>query len=218
MEKDKGDFKILLDTAALCKGVAQQRVTDKGKENMCGSAPHIVFGAKSFETDGSGDVRMDSDEVEPGAPAVAAPEPSASAASDAAPKSVVRYRAGTVVFVKAAAGSFEAVFIAQLMEPVVEERMARTQRRDRRSRARSKFAIEKPRVRFFSLRGGEDDNADSWRYEYDPETVVTVNAAAIHGAVESYSNDVVSAKGDLLAFDVAEDELDRMQGVVNEQP
>jgi hypothetical protein len=110
------------------------------------------------------------------------------------------------------------------MEPVVEERVVRVQRavggRNRRARARLKFAIEKPRVRFFSLRGGEDDNADSWRYdrEYDPDTMATVNAAAIHGAVESYSNDVVSAKGNLLAFDVDEDELDRMQGIVNEQP
>jgi hypothetical protein len=182
---------------------------------MCGSGPHVVFGPQPFETDGLDDVQMD---AEPGAPAVAAPGPSASAASDSVPKSVVRYRAGTLVFIKAAAGSFEEVFLAQLMEPVVEERVHVPRGRNRRERVRLKFAIEKPRVRFFSLRGGEDESAESWRYEYDPCTMVTVNAAAIHGAVESYNNDVVSAKGDLLAFDVDELELDRMQGVVNEQP
>jgi hypothetical protein len=100
---DERIFKNLLEAASLFRGAAQQRVTDKGKE-MPGTAPHRFFPAQSFESDGLGDVQMEREEK-----SIDVPEPAASAASSsssgAAPKSSVRYRAGTLVFIKPAAGS-----------------------------------------------------------------------------------------------------------------
>jgi hypothetical protein len=70
--------------------------------------------------------------------------------------------------------------MAQLMQPVVEERVVervRGRTGEMHTRLSSRFAIEKPQVHFFSLRGGEDDIGT--RYEYDPNTVATVDVAAI---------------------------------------
>jgi hypothetical protein len=126
--------------------------------------------------------------------------------------STVCYRSHTLVFIKPEKGSFERVFLGQVLEPVVEVRTIVDRPGRHRARALLRFAVENIRVRYFSPRGGDDD---SGRYEHDSNSSETVNAAAIYGRVEVYTNDVVSNDGLLLAFDVEQEEIDRMEGVIN---
>jgi hypothetical protein len=127
--------------------------------------------------------------------------------------STVLYRSNTLVYIKPAQGSLEQVFLGQLLEPVVEVQYV--VRRRGKERASLKFAVQNPRIRYFMLRGGEDDSG-IFRYEHDRNSSTTVNAAAIYGRVEDYTNDV-SSEGLLQAFDVEQEDLDRMEGTVNEQ-
>ena len=48
------------------------------------------------------------------------------------------------------------------------------------------------------------------------DTYKTVSAFAIYGRVDEYTNVVLSADGLVESFEVADDEIDRMEGVINE--
>jgi hypothetical protein len=99
------------------------------------------------------------------------------------------------------------VFFAQLLEHVVE-----VQSLERGKGARAGFVNERPSVRYFSQATDKPG-----RYHYDPDTYDRVDIAAIYGAVRNF--DTVAAEGGLLvSFDVTEDELNHMEGIVNETP
>jgi hypothetical protein len=116
--------------------------------------------------------------------------------------SAIAYRKHTLVFVKPAAGSFERVFLRQLLQPVIVETV----------QGRNRFSNDKPGIRYFS-----PSSAFPGTYAHDPGTVKTVSAFAIYGKVDGYTNVVLAADGLLDSFDVADDELDRMEGIINEE-
>jgi hypothetical protein len=122
--------------------------------------------------------------------------------------SKVFFRMHTLVYVKAAAGGSdnEVVFLAQLLEHVVEVTMPARGRR----RSRPGFVNDKPRVRFFSRAEVEG------QYHYDPNTYDKVNVSAIYGEVRSFSTVELNSDGLLVAFKVEEEELNHMERVVNE--
>jgi len=123
---------------------------------------------------------------------------------------VVVHRAGALVFIQAdpkrPRGSemeHERVFIGQLMEPVIREIA------ESKHGPRTVYRIAKPKIRYFSVAPG--------RYQYDRKTAQTVAATAIYGGVEHYSNPLVNPKGGLLmAFTIEQDDLDRMEEVIND--
>ena len=110
------------------------------------------------------------------------------------------------------------IYMGQFLDPVVS-----VVKPWKSSKLRSTFAIEKPRIRFFS-----EVNAESapmareqvLRFEYDSEAVTQVSMTAIYGRVQKYSNTVLSADNSGLIvnerFDTEQHEIDRMGGVVNE--
>jgi hypothetical protein len=104
--------------------------------------------------------------------------------------------------VKPAAGSFERVFLGQLLEPVIVETV----------KGRNRFSNDKPGIRYFS-----PSSDFPGTYVHDPGTVKTVSAFAIYGKVDGYTNIVLAADGLLDSFEVADDELHRMKGIINEE-
>jgi hypothetical protein len=104
--------------------------------------------------------------------------------------------------VKPAAGSFERVFLGQLLEPVIVETV----------KGRNRFSNDKPGIRYFS-----PSSDFPGTYAHDPGTVKTVSAFAIYGRVDGHTNVVLAADGLLDSFEVADDELDRMEGIINEE-
>lgn len=83
--------------------------------------PHVTYGPDNFASA----VHEDNDSPE---------HPSVSLHMEEQ-ESMMHYRPGTLVFIKPAKGSFEVVFIAQLLDPVIEVKTAE-QQHPRRSRRR----------------------------------------------------------------------------------
>jgi hypothetical protein len=107
-----------------------------------------------------------------------------------------------LVFVKPASGLFERVFVGQLMEPVIVETV----------NGKSRFSNDKPGIRYFSPRSDSPGC-----YAHDTGAVKTVSAFAIHGRVNAYTNVALTADGLLESFKVADEEIDRMEGVINDR-
>jgi hypothetical protein len=89
-------------------------------------------------------------------------------------------------------------FLGQLLEPVIVETV--------------KGRTDKPGIRSFS-----PSSDFPGTYVHDPGTVKTVSAFAIYGKVDGYTNVVLAADGLLDSFEVADEELDRMKGIINEE-
>lgn len=114
-EQRQRDLRTCRDAAGLLKGVPQLAVTARAKE-ISGSAPYVMFTVPDqFASAGPG----------PGQSAVSesderAPHANNNDSQIMAGESQVHYRSGSLVYVKPARGSFEAVFLVQLLDPVVE--------------------------------------------------------------------------------------------------
>jgi hypothetical protein len=185
-----------LYAAAVCyRGVTTQRVTDTGKE-MIGAKPSVAYPAGTFTSagiDNSSDVEATS------RPAVQV---------SVVWKSTTVYRKFTLVYVKAVASAAEDVFFGQLMESIVlMEPVGR--------RGRAKLAPPKPHIQYF--KGGETLNSEYLRYTRDKNSFPTVAVAAIHGLVEQYVAVSHDSAGMLTSFDIQTEELERIEGVVNEE-
>jgi hypothetical protein len=87
--------------------------------------------------------------------------------------------------VKPAAGSFERVFLVQLLEPVIVVSV----------NGRDRFSNDKPGIRYFS-----PSSDFPGTYAHDRGTVKTVSAFAIYGKVDGYTNVVLAADGLLDSF------------------
>jgi hypothetical protein len=88
------------------------------------------------------------------------------------------------------------------MEPVIVETLNGT----------SHFSKEKPGIRYCSP---SSDSPEC--HAHDTSAVKTVSAFAIHGRANAYTNVALTAESDglLESFEVAGDEIDRMDGVMN---
>lgn len=199
----------LFRAAAIFKGARQQRVTDKGKE-IPGSMPIIGFTSpQSFASDGLD--LMDSDNELSHAQPVNVPQQ---------PRSSVRYRQMTLVYIKPARGSLERVLLAQLLEPVVQvEVLVRSRGRRRRGnqlQVTTRFSIEKPSVRYFSPTDTSEDGHQQYEYDSSCASTVTVDVSAIYGAAQ-YCNSVVSLEGLIESFEVDMEDIDKMEDEVNRE-
>jgi hypothetical protein len=190
-ETVQASMKIIYQAAKICGSkLRTRRVTDNGKAPQGAVPLAFAFAPASFLHTSA--VTSDSARNSGAATAVEA-------------TSRVVYRMHALVFVKAARGTAEVVFFAQLLEHIVEV----TEQLGLRRR-HPFFANPTPSVRFFS------PTADRGHYTYDPDTFDTVSVGAIHGAVRSFNNLEVDRDGLLQRFSVSSDELDQMEGVVGE--
>ena len=78
---------------------------------------------------------------------------------------------------------------------------------------RNRFSNQKPGIRYFSP---SSDSPGCYAHDTNTDTYKTVSAFAIYGRVDEYTNVVLSADGLVESFEVADDEIDRMEGVINE--
>jgi hypothetical protein len=133
----------------------------------------------------------------------------------------VTHTKGSLVLVKPTKGSIEPVFFAQLTEHVIKVTAISTKKRTRgRPPALvSRFTNDKPGVRYFSVSTRRESIAGV-AYDYDPVTYENVNVAAIYGTIASsaYMITSVSQGGLLEAFDIQQDEIDRLEAILNEEP
>ena len=131
--------------------------------------------------------------------------------------SIVRYRKHTLVYVKPWQGAHEQVFFAQLLEHIVEiTEHGRKRRRGQNTQRRTRFACDKPSVRFFGV--SPEREGDGVAYDHDEKSLKAVSITAIYGRIDpgTYTNAIVSS-GDLLeSFDIAQDEVDRLEGLFEE--
>jgi hypothetical protein len=194
-------LKVLYDAAALLKGVPQQRVTDKAKE-ITGSNPTLIFTKPKPFASGGTDMQDSGDEPDD-------QQAPTTHRRSGLPQSIVRYRQLTLVFIKPASGSLERVFLGQLLEPVVEQF---AESRDN-SRCRSSLVVARPGIRYFRL--VVDASEGHLKFQLDGDALTTVNAQAIYGEA-TYSSSVCSPNGLLNSFEIDSEEMDRMEGIVNE--
>jgi hypothetical protein len=183
--------------AEMVRGQRQGRVTDRGKEQS-GAYPSAMFArAHKLASDGAHLIHEGGDGVQSQVRRGGGPR--------ALSASAIAYRKHTLVFVKPAAGSlFQRVFLGQLLQPVIVETV----------KGRNPFSNDKPGIRYFSH---SSDFPGSATYAHEPGTVKTVSAFAIYGKVDGYTNVVLAVDDGLLdSFDVADDELDSMEGIINE--
>ena len=80
---------------------------------------------------------------------------------------------------------------------------------------RAKLAPQKPHIQYF--KAGETLNSEYLRYTRDKNSFPTVAVAAIHGLVEQYVSVSHDSAGMLTSFDIQTEELERIEGVVNEE-
>jgi hypothetical protein len=144
---------IVLGAAEMVRGQRQGRVTDRGKEQS-GTYPSAMFaGGHKLASDGAHLSHEAGDGVQSQVRRGGGPR--------ALSTSAIAYRKHTLVFVKPAAGSFERVFLGQLLEPVIVETV----------KGRNRFSNDKPGIRYFS-----PSSDFPGTYAHDPGIVKTVSA------------------------------------------
>jgi hypothetical protein len=226
-ERRERDLRLLLDAASLLQGQRQQTVTAKAKE-ISGALPAAVyaipqpFALTGVAGQGSDDEEADVLVRDDGSGGGSVPDGHGGGRqAGGAPTFVVLYRMGSFVLVKPVPFSLAPVFLAQLLEHIVEVIVAEDRgNRKRKRKPRPKYTNERPLVRFFMISVSNVRSCDGVAYDFDPGAYKCVSVTAIHGPVESsaFTNISVLAGRLLLSFDIQQDEIDTLESILNEAP